>query len=138
MSATPESVTMVKNAVHNPADARHFMRIVDAGNRWTATLGDTTLADSANALKVKEVAYDVYDPVIYFPRADVDMALLVQTGKTTHCPLKGDTAYFDADCSGVRTEAVAWSYVDVIDGAEPLKDYVAFDTRLVRLAEIVD
>lgn len=57
---------------------------------------------------MKEVGFDVYDHVTYFPRADVDMAVLVPVDKTTHCPLKGDTEYFDIVVDGERIPEAAW------------------------------
>ena len=96
MSKSAESITLVKNGIHNPADARHFMRIARPAYTITATIKGTEIARSSQALKVKEVGFDVYDPVIYFPREDVQMVRLKKNEKSTHCPLKGDTEYFDA------------------------------------------
>ncbi|MEL6983766.1 MAG: DUF427 domain-containing protein, partial [Actinomycetota bacterium] len=68
---------------------------------------------------------------VYFPRAGVNMEALEQIDRTTHCPLKGDTAYFDVVVDGERVGAAAWSYVDTIDEAVELRDLVAFDTTTV-------
>jgi uncharacterized protein (DUF427 family) len=84
---------------------------------------------------VKEVGLDVYDPVVYFPREDVAMARLVKSAKSTHCPLKGDTEYFDLDLGDQRIENAAWSYDRTIEGASALKDRIAFDARLVQVTE---
>ena len=35
---TPSDVTLVKNAIHNPAEPRHFMRVVPAGEERTASV----------------------------------------------------------------------------------------------------
>jgi uncharacterized protein (DUF427 family) len=128
---TPEDVTLVQNALHNPADPRHFMRVVPDGKAHSATIGDATLASSSDALVVKEVAFDIYDPVVYFPRDGVNLDLLDRTDKSTHCPLKGDTEYFDAVINGERITDIAWSYVEMIGDAEVLRSYVAFDTSKV-------
>lgn len=134
MSTSPETVTMVKDGIHNPADARHFMQIQETDDLITATLQDQQLARSNRALKVKEVGYDIYDPVIYFPREDVEMSVLMQNSKTTHCPLKGDTAYFDFKCETKAQQNIAWSYTQPIPIAEALRDYIAFDARHVKIA----
>ena len=131
MDMTAADVTLVRNAIHNPAEPRHFMRVVPCARLAVATLAGHELARSRRALVVKEVAHDIYDPVIYFPRADVAMASLRQGTRTTHCPLKGDTVYFDALIEGALTADVAWSYVDVIETAAVLRDLIAFDHRLV-------
>ena len=126
---TAEDVTLVKDAIHNPSEPRHFMRVVPAeGGDRTAAIGSTTIARSANALIVKEVGLDLYDHVVYFPRADVDMDALVRIDKTTHCPLKGDTEYFDVVVDGEQIAEAAWSYVETIDVAAQLRGLVAFDT----------
>lgn len=130
-----EQVTMVKNAIHNPGDARHFMRIAEPGHLVTAHLGEVELARSERVLKVKEVGFDIYDPVIYFPRADVALERLARTDKTTHCPLKGDTEYFDALVDDARVANVAWSYDRTIDRAAALTGYIAFDSALVQIVE---
>lgn len=125
--STPADVTLVKGAIHNPADPRHFMRITPASQHRLVRLDTATLANSTEAVVVKEVGRDIYDPVVYFPRSDVEMDSLEQSEKSTHCPLKGNTAYFDAIVDGVRYTDVAWSYVDTIDEANELHDLIAFD-----------
>ena len=128
---TAEDITLVKNAIHNPGEPRHFMRIVPAGEPRSASVGGTTLAHSADSVVVKEVGLDLYDHVVYFPRADVSMDTLVRIDKSTHCPLKGDTEYFDVAVDGKQIAEAAWSYVDTIDVAAELRGLVAFDTSKI-------
>ena len=128
----PSNITLVQNAVHNPDEPRHFMRVVPAGRRITASIGEHTIADSEAAVVVKEVGRDIYDPVVYFPRDDVRMDALAPIDKSTYCPLKGSTEYFDIDAGGEPLAEAAWSYVEMRLGDE-LKDLVAFDTRRVRV-----
>lgn len=129
-----EDITLVKNAIHNPAEPRHFMRVVPAGEERSASVGGTVVAQSADAVVVKEVGRDLYDHVIYFPRSGVNMDALTRIDKTTHCPLKGDTEYFDVVVDGERIAEAAWSYVDTIEVAAELNGLVAFDTRKVAVA----
>jgi len=128
-----EDVTLVRNAIHNPADPRHFMRVVPAGGTRTANANGSEIARSDHALVVKEVGRDVYDHVVYFPRADVDQAALASIDKTTHCPLKGDTEYFDVVVGEDRLTEAAWSYTDTIDVAEVLNGLIAFDASKVSI-----
>lgn len=130
----PEDVTMVRNAIHNPSEPRHFMRVIPDGVDHRATVGDWTIASSSDALVVKEVGYDLYDPVVYFPRSAVTDGALVVIDKSTHCPLKGDTEYFDVVVDGQTFSEAAWSYVDTIDEAEMLRGFVAFDTSKVTVS----
>lgn len=125
-SMTVHDITLVQSAIHNPSEARHFMTITPIAPTISAVINNTQIAHSVNAVVVKEVARQIYDPVIYFPRADVQMALLEPTDRTTHCPLKGDTEYFDIVTSEGRAVAGAWSYVTMTLGDE-LKDLIAFD-----------
>lgn len=143
MTMTPEDVTMVRDAVHNPAEPRHFMRIVPSSKAQVASVAGTVIADSESALVVKEVARDIYDPVVYFPRADINMAALAKIEKTTHCPLKGDTEYFDiliegGAIAGGPLEEAAWSYTEMIVGGDELANLIAFDTRKVNVGPRTD
>lgn len=132
--ATPADVTLVEGAIHNPNEPRHFMQVTAASGRCVATVAGQVIADSSDAVIVKEVGHNIYDAVIYFPRADVAMSTLQPIDKTTHCPLKGDTAYFDIVTSAGSTHAAAaWSYVKMVAGDE-LRDMIAFDSAQVELA----
>ena len=132
---TNEAITLVRDAIHNPAEPRHFMRITRPAHVITASIGGVELARSKRTLKVKEVGRDIYDPVVYFPREDVDLRRLLRTDKTTHCPLKGDTEYFDAVIGDQRVAAAAWSYDRTIALARELENYIAFDSRRVQIIE---
>lgn len=125
-------VTMSIETIHNPAEPRHFMRVKPVKGRARVLLGDKVLAESGRALRVLEVGRDVYDPVIYFPPRDVTVSLR-ERDKQTHCPLKGDCRYFDADMHGA--EEIAWSYRNTLDFAEILKDLIAFDAGRVIIEE---
>ena len=128
----PNDITLVEGAFHNPNEPRHFMQIVPAGRRVTASLGSDVVAASENAVVVKEVGRGVYDPVVYFPRADVDEAVLTPIDKSTHCPLKGDTEYFDISAGGREAAEAAWSYVEII-GDHELGGMIAFDTAKIEV-----
>ena len=120
--ATTDDVTLVRNAIHNPAEPRHFMRIVPSATRRQALVDEVTIADSADALVLKEVGRDIYDPVIYFPPEDVDSGALTPTDVVTRCPLKGEAVAFDITGDPV-IERGAWSYQKTLD----------FDRRLAQL-----
>ena len=70
-AAAREQVTLATATIHNPEEPRHFMRIKPAGRRVRVLRGDQVLADSTAALRVIEAGRDLYDPVLYLPRADV-------------------------------------------------------------------
>ena len=135
MTAKTQPATLVEGAIARPDEPRHFMVIERAPGRATARVGDTVVAASDRALVVKEVGRGIYDPVIYFPPGDVDGELLAPVEKTTHCPLKGDTRYYDIVGDSPAAEA-AWSYRHVLDfdpRLEQLLDCVAFDRAKVTI-----
>ena len=133
-------ITLIEGSIHNPAEPRHFMEFQWPGTRYVARFGNDTVAESSRVLKLCEVARHVYEPMIYFPLDDVRTERLVATEKSTHCPLKGDTVYYDLVVEGggeaapVREAEIGWRYAKPFDFADKLKDYVAFDPRKVTLS----
>ena len=101
-----------------------------------AKIGSTIVAKSDAVLKLSEVGYHIYDPVLYFPLADARMDLLRASDKSSHCPLKGDTTYYDFTDGDTNVEAVAWCYSAALDFASVLANYLAFDGRKVTVSEI--
>lgn len=128
-----ESITLVTDAIHRPDEPRHFMEFLFPDERYVARAGDTVIADSTRVLKLAEVGFHIYDPVIYFPLSDTDMAHLEATAKSSHCPLKGDTHYFDFVCGDERRTDIAWTYAKPLDFAKKLREYLAFDRRQVQV-----
>jgi len=131
--------TLVKDAIHNPAEPRHFMKLKPVNRAVRISCGDVVLAKSTRAVKLLEVGRDLYDPVIYLPVSDLVADLAPIEGKTTHCPLKGDAAYF-AICepAAAKGDYVAWAYPDPFDFAAVLSDLIAFDAAKVRIELIGD
>lgn len=128
---------LVKDAIHNPADPRHFMRIKPMKKRVIISRGGKTLAETTEALLLLEVGRDLYNPAIYIPRSDISSALK-PSQKTSHCPLKGDASYFDLTNTSGATEVenVAWCYPLPFGFADELKGYVSFYTNQVTVTEI--
>ncbi|MBR9903652.1 MAG: DUF427 domain-containing protein [Gammaproteobacteria bacterium] len=77
------------------------------------------LADSTNMLELREHGYP---PRYYFPREDVRMDLLTASETATVCQFKGRAVYFGL---GDRLD-LAWSYLEPIEGMEPLAGRMAF------------
>ena len=127
---------MIENAIRNPNNPNHFMRIKPVKARVRVLYGDQVLADSTDAVRVLEVGKDLYDPVLYIPQADVSPAL-VPLDKRTHCPLKGDARYFDltGPDDGVVESGIAWTYDQVLDIAAALKGRLGFYASKVTIEE---
>ena len=135
----PETVTLVRGAVHNPADARHFMRVKALPHPAVAAVAGREIVRSDDAVRVQEVGRDLYDPVVYFPRASVPAGLLRATARTTRCPIKGETEYYDVVVGDRVLAEAAWSYVRTLDlhpDLERLRDRIAFDAAQVQVSEL--
>jgi uncharacterized protein (DUF427 family) len=92
-------------------------------NRVIVRVGGVVIADTTRALVMR--APGTADQP-YIPREDVDMTQLVRTDLVTHCPYKGDAAYWSIR-SGPRTvENAVWSYEAPYDEMAPIKGYLAF------------
>lgn len=95
-----------------------------AAGVWTVRSEDGVLVESRNALALTEGDYPT---VIYFPRADVAMALLEPSDTTSRCPFKGDASYFHYVGQSARIADVAWTYGDVINpDAKAIEGHLAF------------
>ncbi len=119
-----------------PDVSHHFMRLRPLNITVTSSYNNTEIAASSAAIKLFEVGKDFYDPVIYFPRSDIKMELLtVVENLSTHCPLKGDTEYFDISTHDKTLEKAAWSYNKPLQIAEELRDLIAFDASVINIIE---
>jgi uncharacterized protein (DUF427 family) len=85
----------------------HPITIEPADKRWRARVAGHVIADSPDALILREADYP---PRVYFPRQDVDMTFFSLTEKQTHCPYKGDASYYTLFVDGQLLENVVWSY----------------------------
>jgi uncharacterized protein (DUF427 family) len=91
--------------------------------RVIVTLGGRVIADSREALTLREAAYP---PIQYIPRKDVDTAALVRSDTTTYCPYKGEAAYFSIPAGGERSVNAIWTYEAPYDAVAEIKDHLAF------------
>jgi uncharacterized protein (DUF427 family) len=88
--------------------------------RVRVTFNGEVIADSRDAIELAEGSYPV---VFYIPRKDVRMDRLARSDHRTHCPFKGDAAYF----SLVNGPANAvWSYEQPYDEMGAIKERLAF------------
>ena len=101
----------------------HAISIEKNPNRITVTFNGTTVADTKQALILKE---GPLPPVNYIPREDVQMSCLQRTEHSTHCPFKGDASYFSVSVNGKTAENAVWTYEAPIDSVAQIKDYVVF------------
>ena len=104
--------------------------------RVVVTLGGRTIADSRDALTLREASYP---PVQYIPRRDVDMSLLRRTDHSSHCPYKGDAAYYSIVPGGERGENAVWTYEAPFPAVAAIEGHLAFyPDRVDRIEELPD
>ena len=110
----------------------HPLTIEDNPHRVVVTLDGRILADSRNALTLREARYPA---VQYIPRADVDMAALSRTDHTTYCPFKGDCSYYSLPGDDERGLNAVWTYEAPFSAVAAIKDYLAFYPDRVEVTE---
>lgn len=101
----------------------HPITIEKGKARIVVTVAGQIVADSHDTMTLQE---STYPAVHYIPRKDVNMSLLERTAHSTHCPYKGDAAYYSIPIGGKRSVNAIWSYEDPYEPAEPIKGYLAF------------
>jgi uncharacterized protein (DUF427 family) len=98
-------------------------------NRVVVRVDGLTIADSTHALVMRAPGTP---DVQYIPRSEVDMARLIRTAHATHCPYKGDAAYWSIRTGARVVENAVWSY------ESPHSDVAAIAGHLAFYADRVD
>lgn len=106
----------------------HKVDLVRDGKRVRVILGGETIAETVNAITIREADYP---PVAYIPREDVRTDLMTPTDNSTHCPFKGDASYWTVTAGGKTAENAVWSYERPFDEVADIKDYMAFYSNRV-------
>lgn len=106
-----------------PQSGAHPITIEPSPNRVIVTFNGRTIADTTRAVVLREASLS---PVQYIPREDVDMTLLQRTAHSSHCPFKGDAAYYSIAVDGRTAENAVWTYELPYDAVAEIKDRLAF------------
>ncbi len=101
----------------------HPISIVPNPKRVVVRAGDVVIADTRNALELREASYP---PVQYIPRSDVDMVQLTKSSHATYCPYKGDAGYFSIDRLGEAGANAVWTYEAPYPAVADISQHVAF------------
>ena len=110
----------------------HPITISPAGRRVLVRFGGEVIADTSDALDLKESTYPV---VHYVPRSAVQMDRLIKTAHSTHCPYKGDASYFSiVGKDGTRVENAVWSYETPFPAMREIAGYLAFYPNKVEIS----
>ena len=115
----------MKPSTGNPAPGYkkypdHRIETKPAKERVRVTFNGEVIADTRDAIRMEEGNYPA---VFYFPRKDVKMERLMRSSYKTHCPFKGDAAYFSL-VNG--PENAVWSYEQPYDEMSVIKERLAF------------
>ena len=109
------------------------IEIKPAEGTWVVRAAGAVLGESDNALELHEKGHD---PVIYFPRDDIEMAFFDVSETRTHCPYKGDATHYHLEAkSGTWTDA-AWSYEDPKDDVKAIAGHLAFYADKVAVEQL--
>jgi uncharacterized protein (DUF427 family) len=110
----------------------HAIVIEKNPNRVKVTFNSKLIADTQKALVLRE---GKLPPVLYLPREDVDMTLLQRTDHSSHCPFKGDAAYFTINAEGKSAQNAVWTYESPIPAVAGIKARLAFYTEKMDAVE---
>lgn len=113
----------------------HPIAIEPAARRWRAKFAGHLIADSADALILREAGYP---PRVYFPRANVSMDYLCRTEAATHCPYKGDAAYYTVLLDGQFAENAVWTYEQPYPAMAQIGERLAFYPDRIEVYEVDD
>jgi uncharacterized protein (DUF427 family) len=101
----------------------HPISIMPTRGRVTVVVGGKCIADTREALTLKEAAYPA---VQYIPRKDVDQTQLQRTLHQTYCPYKGECAYYSIPSGGQRSVNAVWTYEAPYASVSAIREYLAF------------
>jgi uncharacterized protein (DUF427 family) len=111
----------------------HPITITPNPRRVRVTAGDIVIAETTNALTLKEAKYPA---VQYVPRQDANMALLERTDRVTHCPYKGDASYYSVKADGKTLDNAIWTYEAPFPAMTEISGHLAFYPDKVKIEEV--
>ncbi len=106
------------------AEKVHFAKTSTSDRSYQVFFEQELILESNHAIELDE-HYDGKDfgTVIYFPEPDIAALQILKTGRTTHCPIKGDASYW----SYREAENGIWSYQEPLPQVGRIKNHYAFD-----------
>lgn len=113
----------------------HPITVTPAKTRWRAFFNGHVIADTNDALVLQEADYP---PVVYFPREDVAMEYMSRADRSTHCPYKGDAAYYSILMDGEFAENAIWTYEAPFDQMSAISGRLAFYTDKIDVYPVDD
>ncbi len=112
----------------------HPITITPFAARVRIIFNGSVVADTSKALSLQEGSYR---PVFYIPREDAQMALFERTAHRTHCPYKGDAAYYSIRLGERVSENAIWSYEQPFPAMAGIAGLLAFYPDRVDAIEVM-
>lgn len=106
----------------------HQITIIPFDGIITVTADDTKVVTSERALELRESGYP---PRYYIPLSDVAPDTCQGSDTSTHCPFKGDAAYFNVVTRDSVIIDAAWCYRTPIPSVAEIGNHLCFDDSLV-------
>ena len=113
-------------------EKRHYSVIDPYKRKLTLKYKGEVIAETINALILKEVGKGVYNPVFYLPKEDIKIKLEAESERSSNCPIKGDASYWNV--AGDYTDNYfAWSYENALPRSKKINGHVAFNLEYITL-----
>jgi uncharacterized protein (DUF427 family) len=109
------------------------IKVYRAQGTWVVRAGDAVVGESRNALELDESGHN---PVIYFPRADLAMALMEPSATTSTCPWKGQASYWNIVTPGGTIRDAGWSYENPLEAVAQIAGCIAFHPEKVTVERV--
>jgi uncharacterized protein (DUF427 family) len=113
----------------------HPITLERARRRWRVSFAGEVIAESAEAIVLNEAHYPAR---VYFPRADVAMGRLARTEHSSHCPYKGDAAYYSVRVGDRVAENAVWTYEEPYPAMAAIEGLLSFYPDRVEIAEVAE
>jgi uncharacterized protein (DUF427 family) len=101
----------------------HPITIERNPHRVRVLVGGVIVAETMRALTLKEATLP---PVQYISREDAQMDLYDRTDHASHCPYKGDAAYFTVTAGGIVARNAVWTYEAPYPAVKEIAGRLAF------------
>jgi len=111
----------------------HPITVEPTGARVTVRLGGRVVAETTDALTLREASYP---PVLYVPVGDVDASLLRASSRRSYCPYKGRATHHSLQVGDHLARDAAWSYPHPHRPVAAIKGHVAFHPDKVSEIEV--
>lgn len=109
----------------------HPITITPHKGRLVVRFGDTVIADTTEALELREASYK---PVLYIPCAAAKLDAYERSEHHSYCPYKGEASYFHLAGAGKRADNAVWTYETPYPAMAAIKDHLAFYPDKVTIA----